>query len=496
MPKRFSAEFPTYINVKQYGAVGDGVTDDTAAIQAALNAVPQGNPTYGGTVFFPIGRYRITSTLTVPPYSVRLLGVAGGAVVNESGSAGRGSTILAGTAGMTAVLRDGGTSVDHWGVAFENLNFQDLTGKTATLLKIRMTNRWTIRNCGFKDAAYGVFIDGASDTVQGGDASWGMVSQCFANNCTYGIYNRYNFGCVVFGGCYTGCTAAITFDYATHGRIIGVKADNGIGVNITGRSASIVVGCVFEACNPAIRVAPDPLENSSNRRGTMIVACSIGGTGTETGIEISSAAEQKTIVGLRTVNVGTRINNSSTTTCEYDSQALLLQTDAGSGVLGQAGFSIANHPHGPVPAMLVSLNRGILLRDDPSVMGGLFLTGDFPARAAVGTGVTGDIAGLNNLYALDTSAHVIQLDGDKVRFFADTGLTVNQKYTRTERAYIDSTGIHTTRLHIDVVPTASLPAPGASQDGRILIEDAGAGDRNLIIYAGGQRFRIDGGAAF
>jgi hypothetical protein len=29
-----------------------------------------------------------------------------------------------------------------------------------------------------------------------------------------------------------------------------------------------------------------------------------------------------------------------------------------------------------------------------------------------------------------------------------------------------------------------------------VIEDAGAGDRNLIVYAGGQRFRIDGGAAF
>lgn len=47
----------------------------------------------------------------------------------------------------------------------------------------------------------------------------------------------------------------------------------------------------------------------------------------------------------------------------------------------------------------------------------------------------------------------------------------------------------------EVVATASLPAAGAANDGRILIEDVGAGDRNLIIYAGGQRFRIDGGAA-
>lgn len=46
-----------------------------------------------------------------------------------------------------------------------------------------------------------------------------------------------------------------------------------------------------------------------------------------------------------------------------------------------------------------------------------------------------------------------------------------------------------------VVPTASLPAASAGMDGTILIEDAGTGDCNLIVYAGGQRFRIDGGSA-
>jgi hypothetical protein len=47
-------------------------------------------------------------------------------------------------------------------------------------------------------------------------------------------------------------------------------------------------------------------------------------------------------------------------------------------------------------------------------------------------------------------------------------------------------------LAIPVVPTASLPAAGAAQNGRILIEDGGAGVGNLILYKGGQRFRITG----
>jgi hypothetical protein len=44
------------VSVKDFGAVGDGVADDTAAIQAAINATPD-----GGQVVFPYGTYCIGS---------------------------------------------------------------------------------------------------------------------------------------------------------------------------------------------------------------------------------------------------------------------------------------------------------------------------------------------------------------------------------------------------------------------------------------------------
>lgn len=50
-----------WIDVKDYGAVGDGTTDDTTAIQAAINALP----TAGGVVHFPKGIYKVMSTITV-----------------------------------------------------------------------------------------------------------------------------------------------------------------------------------------------------------------------------------------------------------------------------------------------------------------------------------------------------------------------------------------------------------------------------------------------
>jgi polygalacturonase len=44
-------------NVRDFGAAGDGKTDDTKAILKALDSLPQG----GGVVFFPPGHYLTAS---------------------------------------------------------------------------------------------------------------------------------------------------------------------------------------------------------------------------------------------------------------------------------------------------------------------------------------------------------------------------------------------------------------------------------------------------
>lgn len=50
----------TFINVKQYGALGNGVADDTAGIQAAINAC---NTAGGGIVYVPVGVYPLSATI-------------------------------------------------------------------------------------------------------------------------------------------------------------------------------------------------------------------------------------------------------------------------------------------------------------------------------------------------------------------------------------------------------------------------------------------------
>src|SRR5262245_28019509 len=51
-------------NVKHYGAVGDGVNDDSGAIESALAAM-YGNGFKGGIVFFPAGTYKVTRTIDI-----------------------------------------------------------------------------------------------------------------------------------------------------------------------------------------------------------------------------------------------------------------------------------------------------------------------------------------------------------------------------------------------------------------------------------------------
>lgn len=56
-------------NVKQYGAIGDGATDDTTAINATITAAVG-----GGVVYFPVGTYKTSASLIITADSIILRG--------------------------------------------------------------------------------------------------------------------------------------------------------------------------------------------------------------------------------------------------------------------------------------------------------------------------------------------------------------------------------------------------------------------------------------
>lgn len=68
-----------WVNVKNYGAVGDGVTDDSSAIQSAFDSVRN-----GGILYFPVSTYNINSSIIF--YSNQTIIFDKGAVVRSGSS--------------------------------------------------------------------------------------------------------------------------------------------------------------------------------------------------------------------------------------------------------------------------------------------------------------------------------------------------------------------------------------------------------------------------
>ncbi len=129
-------------NVREYGATGDGVTLDTAAIQAALDAAHTAG---GGVVWFPAGVYLIGDEL-VYYANTMLSGVPGGSILQNSTGRGASDYIM--------LIPDAATTVTH--VLIENLVFDqrsDSFGFSSSdqCVSVNEVADLTVRNCVFRN---------------------------------------------------------------------------------------------------------------------------------------------------------------------------------------------------------------------------------------------------------------------------------------------------------------------------------------------------------
>jgi hypothetical protein len=132
-----------WINVKAYGATGDGATDDRAAIQAAIDAVPA----TGGTVYFPVGKYVVGSPgLDITTrQGLTFLGDYATSF-NESGTLG--AQLYAGANSITLV-NGVNSSLVHQGHQFRSINFYSNNKTGVTLVSLKDVNHWIFDNCNF-----------------------------------------------------------------------------------------------------------------------------------------------------------------------------------------------------------------------------------------------------------------------------------------------------------------------------------------------------------
>lgn len=122
-----------FFNVKDYGAVGNGVADDTTAIQSAITAAAA-----GGTLYFPHGTYLTTQTLNLAGKKMRLLGDG----INQ--------TIIKANATITYLLAaaEASTTYSFNEFSVEGIQF-DGNLKATTGFNLAHRHYCSFRNCAF-----------------------------------------------------------------------------------------------------------------------------------------------------------------------------------------------------------------------------------------------------------------------------------------------------------------------------------------------------------
>jgi parallel beta-helix repeat protein len=135
-------------NVKDYGAVGDGVTQDITAIRAAITAAPEGS-----IIFFPAGTYRINGL--IPSNAKSNLTFQGAGMFT--------STITTTTAGLALLQPQAGFAIN---LTIQDLGF-DPQGTSAAISLHGSFNKGHTRisRCRFWRTTPGVDLTGMSDVV-------------------------------------------------------------------------------------------------------------------------------------------------------------------------------------------------------------------------------------------------------------------------------------------------------------------------------------------
>ncbi len=121
-----------YPNVKQFGAAGDGSTDDATALQNAIDYAEANAPC---TMFMPSGRFITSSTLVIDASNVGLAG------------AGAHQSFILGNFAVGDIILIGNGSTERVGITLSNFTIDSTVSKTSGAgLKITKAHRGEIKS--------------------------------------------------------------------------------------------------------------------------------------------------------------------------------------------------------------------------------------------------------------------------------------------------------------------------------------------------------------
>jgi hypothetical protein len=337
------------LNVKvDYGAVGDGVVDDTAAINSAIAAANLS----GQSIFFPAGRYKLTATPTAITAGIAVFGTGVSSILSTD------------TAGVACLKVNAAN--DLFGVEIHSLAFDSPTGAATTAgLELAAANAKFLAFCKFHDLHFtgvkrGIHCTMAVTVVSGPYnvipfSNNNFVNLTFTKN-TAGNYPQYG---VLFD---SGCGPHNVFtDLNIQSTVAGIQAGDGVAglgdllinashfnfatdsIKLTGpvtlteyRQNIAVTNCQFDggvtnACN-FTRISQYQLVNNVMGGGVHHVfsgQCDNASV-EENNIE-SRFAVQKTVVGTgaQTVDLGKFTITAASTYCSTFVEVCMTATVAG-----------------------------------------------------------------------------------------------------------------------------------------------------------------------
>lgn len=166
-----------WINVKSRGAVGDGVSDDTSAIQGAIDYLAGLTPA-GGVVYFPPGIY-LTTGLTVGVTS----GTPASYAIVLKGAGARATTIK-----LTSGSADAVTATDADNFVLEDIGFSHSSTTTGAAVKLLGCQFAHVNRVYVPVAKFATGVDVRSNAT----SSRAIVDVCISNSVLNTVSDNAN----------------------------------------------------------------------------------------------------------------------------------------------------------------------------------------------------------------------------------------------------------------------------------------------------------------
>lgn len=177
-----------FANVRDYGAVGDGTTDDTTAINRALNDLfcKETAKRTRRALYFPGGEYLVTDTINVPTYA-KLIGEGPDSTIIKSTDTGFGPVILTADSKQQTFA----SIASNAAVAPQDIVIHGISWEATTDISVFIVDQTTglfVENCNFKGNTSSIpnTIGTAVPAIKLTSSNSGtyVTSQIIFRNCT------------------------------------------------------------------------------------------------------------------------------------------------------------------------------------------------------------------------------------------------------------------------------------------------------------------------